>query len=215
MSQQLGIVVLVDVAAAIQAADLRGSAYFFDNGKWAGSTGQGTGQLVSAVEGTRTTSQLDMQVMNWLPLVIGGPPPSLPRTFFHRAGAGPLADAAPTPLDVLGNEVGADLDEGETRYHPYVTIANITGEAVDRRVLFPAQYGSPALNSAGLYWSASIDTNQIGAFSYTLWITLYYSAQENGTRTERTITLPHEAYLLVTRGVTSSGFCRMPAILPA
>lgn len=216
MSQQLGIVVLVDAAAAIQAKDLRGRAYFFDNGRWAGSTGQGTGHLVSAIEGTRTTSQLDVQVVNWLPLVIGGPPPTLPRTFFHRAGIGRyLAGTAPKTLDVLANEVGADLDEGETVYHPHVTIANITGDAVNRRVLFPAQYGSPAPASAGLYWSASIDTNRFGVFSYTLWLTLHFSTNENGTRTDHAITLPHDACISVTRGATTNGFCRMPAVLPA
>ncbi|NEQ79027.1 MAG: hypothetical protein F6K26_01805 [Moorea sp. SIO2I5] len=52
MSQQLGIVLLIDVAAAIKANTLQGNTYMFDNMKLQGSQGLGTETLVSAIHGT-------------------------------------------------------------------------------------------------------------------------------------------------------------------
>jgi hypothetical protein len=248
MSQQLGILLMIDSAAAIEARSLDGNIYLIDNAKWAGSTGEGTGHLVTAVDGTRVSSQADTQVLNWLPLGIESPPPTLPQTFFlHEAArksllqrspaaAAPFVAPAPQPLrlprralDILGREVGQakahalsghEQDQtpakaADTRiYYPNPVITNIAGEAVDLRVIYPAQYGSPDLFSDGLYWSATVDTNKVGHFAYTLYITLFYSERLDGKMTERWVTLPYVAYINVTNAITTNGFCKTPAILP-
>jgi hypothetical protein len=262
MSQQLGIVVMIDSVAAIEARSLDGNIYLIDNAKWAGSTGEGTGHLVTAVDGSRVSSQADSQVLNWLPLGIDSPPPTLPQTYFlHQAAreslsqraesageravaegvgapaaAAPLVEPAPRSLrlprrslDILGRDVGqAKLESLSARegdgspvkaadariYFPNPVIADIAGEAVDLRVIYPAQYGSPDLFSDGLYWSATVDTNKVGYFAYTLYITLFYSEPVEGKMTACSVTLPYVAYINVTNEIATNGFCKTPAILP-
>ena len=87
MSQQLGILLMIDSAAAIEAGTLDGNIYLIDNAKWVGSTGEGTGHLVTAINGARVAGQVDVPVLNWLPYGVASPPPTLPQTFF-------LGDAA-------------------------------------------------------------------------------------------------------------------------
>ena len=83
MSQQLEIIVMIDIEAAIKANTLEGNTYLFDNMKLQGSEGQGTDNLVTAINGTHyfDGSQADEQVLNWLPYGIGSLPPTLPKTF--------------------------------------------------------------------------------------------------------------------------------------
>jgi hypothetical protein len=261
MSQQLGIVLMIDSVAAIEARSLDGNIYLIDNAKWAGSTGEGTGHLVTAVDGSRVSSQADSQVLNWLPLGIDSPPPTLPQTYFlHKAtreslsqrsevaegvlpegavapaAAPPPVEPAPRPLrlprrslDILGRDVGqAKLESLSAReadgsfvkgadariYFPNPVIADIAGEAVDLRVIYPAQYGSPDLFSEGLYWSATVDTNKVGHFAYTLYITLFYSEPMDGKMTACSVTLPYVAYINVTNAIATNGFCTTPVILP-
>ena len=99
-------------------------------------------------------------------------------------------------------------------YFPNPVIADIAGEAVDLRVIYPAQYGSPDLFSDGLYWSATVDTNKVGHFAYTLYITLFYSEPVDGKMTACSVTLPYVAYINVTNAMATNGFCTTPAILP-
>lgn len=56
---QLAIVITVDTVMAYQNDSLDGQIYLIDNNKHAGSTGQGTADLVTFIEGC--------QVLNWLP----------------------------------------------------------------------------------------------------------------------------------------------------
>ena len=83
MSQQLGIILLIDVVAAIEANTLEGNTYLFDNMKLQGSEGLGTGKLISAINGTSYCdgSQANEQVLNWLPYGVGSLPPTLPKSF--------------------------------------------------------------------------------------------------------------------------------------
>jgi hypothetical protein len=244
MSQQLGILLMIDSAAAIEAGTLDGNIYLIDNAKWVGSTGEGTGHLVTAVNGARAAGQVDVPVLNWLPYGVASPPPTLPQTFFlsdaaratlaqhvrsQKERTGPAREqdvvAAEPPLprlprkamDILGRDLGkfAATTPGKRIYYPNPLISNIAGEAVDLRVIYPAQYGSPDLFSDGLYWSATVDTNKVGHFAYTLYITLFYSESTGGERTDRSVTLPYVAYINVTSEVATNGFCKTPAILPA
>jgi hypothetical protein len=256
MSQQLGILLMIDSAAAIEAGTLDGNIYLIDNAKWIGSAGEGTGHLVTAVNGARAASQIDVPVLNWLPYGVASPPPTLPQTFFlgdaaretlsqrvrspevrtalareqDVVAAEPLFTHTEPPLprlprkamDILGRDLGevaqtfaATTTASKRIYYPNPLISNIAGEAVDLRVIYPAQYGSPDLFSDGLYWSATVDTNKVGHFAYTLYITLFYSESTGGERTDRSVTLPYVAYINVTSEVAANGFCKTPAILPA
>lgn len=57
---QLAIVVTVDQQGALASGQLAGNIYLIDNNKHAGSTGEGTEDLVTHIEGS--------QIMNWLVL---------------------------------------------------------------------------------------------------------------------------------------------------
>jgi hypothetical protein len=238
MSQQLGILVMVDNEAAVRSGTLRDNIYLVDNGQWAGSSGEATGNLITAIEGTQSAAQMGQQVLNWLPFGIGSPPVMVPQTAFLQAPDRALLADVPHPLrrpqyvqprilDSLGIEIRNTLtlrDSGErsllaelddkTVYYPDPAIVNITGEAVDLGVIFPAQYGSPDLFSEGLYWSASVDTNKIGVFTYTLHIKLSYSKRRKGKVTDLSITLPHDARIKVTKDFAKNGFRDTPAMLP-
>lgn len=83
MAQQHGIIVLVDVHNALRERQLDGNAYWFDNMKFLGSTGEGTQSLVTIVPGTHYSdnSQATEQVLNWLPAALGAIPPTVPRNY--------------------------------------------------------------------------------------------------------------------------------------
>lgn len=63
MNGQLAIAVVIDTQAALAAQSLSGCTYLMDNNRNAGSTGEGTGQLVVRVVGS--------QIMNWLAIGLG------------------------------------------------------------------------------------------------------------------------------------------------
>lgn len=58
MAQQLSIIAMIDMKAALEAGTMEGNYYLFDNNSFAGSVGQGTPDLVTAM--------LSAQVLNWL-----------------------------------------------------------------------------------------------------------------------------------------------------
>jgi hypothetical protein len=57
--------------------------------------------------------------------------------------------------------------------HIAPVLVDITGQAVEDEVIFPAQYGSPDSDSAGWYWSATVDTHKVGLHRCDLHIMLY------------------------------------------
>ncbi|MCD0452482.1 hypothetical protein LO762_25335 [Actinocorallia sp. API 0066] len=83
MAQQHGIIVLVDVNNALKERSLDGNAYWFDNMKFLGSTGEGTEKLTTIVPGAYFLdgSQATEQVLNWLPAALGSVPPTVPRNY--------------------------------------------------------------------------------------------------------------------------------------
>ena len=215
MAQQQGIIVLVDIANALQAGTLTGNVYLFDNMAFLGSTGQGTPDLVTICPGTYWAdgSQATEQVLNWLPASLGSIPPTVPRSYHaDRAQAtdqealeeiAGVADRAGDPsvdtaaeLEGLRRRVGARArrprggrapaggkglvvtgnvvtGEGQAYNHPNPVITDITGQAVDEKVMYPAQYGSPVMVSDGWYWAASVDTARPGTYRYTMHIQLH------------------------------------------
>ena len=264
MSQQLGIILLIDVAAAIEANTLKGNTYLFDNMKLQGSEGLGTGKLISAINGTSYSdgSQANEQVLNWLPYGVGSLPPTLPKSFLSDKSknsdlkvleeiqaltdrlTGANADKSQNIssvvqelqkiskavgvktqvqsrnsdvsqdighlgqkiMDVTGNlvtEVDGKMPEINS-LNPIVT--NITGEAVDKNVIYPAAYGSPDMVTDGWYWAASIDTSRPGTYAYTMHIQLYKLSRENGAWAWVPVDFTHDAYIKISNDPKKNGF---------
>jgi hypothetical protein len=263
MSQQLGIILLIDVAAAIEANTLKGNTYLFDNMKLQGSEGLGTGKLISAINGTSYCdgSQANEQVLNWLPYGVGSLPPTLPKSFLsdksknsdlkvleeiqaltdRLTGANPdkqnissvvqelqkiskavgvktqvqskksnvnqdIGHLGQKIMDVTGNlvtEVDGKIPEINS-LNPIVT--NITGEAVDKNVIYPAAYGSPDMVTDGWYWAASIDTSRPGTYAYTMHIQLYKLSRENGAWAWVPVDFTHDAYIKISNDPKKNGF---------
>jgi hypothetical protein len=83
VAQQLSILAAIDVAAALKTGSLDGNYYLFDNNSFAGSTGQGTPQLVSQM--------VSSQVLNWAVFSIATLDPDLPWPFLTDI-AGPAVE---------------------------------------------------------------------------------------------------------------------------
>lgn len=86
-----------------------------------------------------------------------------------RPGAPETAGAIP-PCRVIGGQVVNWLALGiDWRSPTYqVFVADVRGEAVDKRVLFPKIYDSPALVGRGYWWGATVDAAVPGVYEYTL-----------------------------------------------
>jgi hypothetical protein len=256
MAQQLAVIVLVDVAAAASAETLAGHTYMIDNMRLSGSTGTGTGNLVTAVRGTHWIdgSQADEQVMNWIVCGLGSIPPTVPRNYHvHRArfterkALAALRDLAGRPpeaaadvtaelyrihsslgphrhpgstghgrrrhvtaqarLDITGNTIAGHGDTTSAVHsHPPLRITDITGEAVDKEVMFPAQYGSPDLVDDGWYWSATVDTSRSGLYGYTMEIELYRLVRDERGDEWEPLHLTYESHITIDSCLKRNGF---------
>lgn len=265
MSQQLGIIVMVDAAAAIKAKSLDGNVYMFDNMKLQGSEGQGTGSLVTALHGTHWLdgSQANELVLNWLPYAVGSVPPTLPKTFTAdrsrnsdlqalndiqeltnrlettdissfssvesvlselqrisqnigiraqlesrvRNITRDLGMIAKKVIDVTGELIVPSSDEAPPEISQVTPIlTNITGEAVDKKIMYEAEYGSPDLVTDGWYWSAAVDCSQPGTYAYTMHIELHEQKYVDGQWVLEPIDLTCEAYLKIDRSPKVNGF---------
>ncbi|RXK85974.1 hypothetical protein [Filimonas effusa] len=268
MAQEITIIMLIDIPAAIQQGTLDGNIYMVDNLKTEGSENEATGKLISAVNGTywATGAQASEQLINWLPYSVSCLSPNLPRFYAQdrlektndrllgllrsssgqnqtmllqdAVAAAPLtvpalstvADKQGAPItnelplmDVRGkfltvNEVepvllkfssdenGNEAVDISSLSYLAPQIYNITGEAVDKGVIYPAQYGSPAPIKGGWYWCASVNTYMIGTYSYTMHITLY-KPEVNGTNVVWTpVNFTYDARIKVTSDVMRNGF---------
>ena len=65
--------------------------------------------------------------------------------------------------------------------HISPTLVDITGQAVDDAVIFPAQYGSPDIRTEGWYWSATVDTNKVGLHRCDLHFVMHRPRLEGST----------------------------------
>ncbi|GAA2236832.1 MULTISPECIES: hypothetical protein [Kitasatospora] len=248
MAQQLAIIVLVDVGSALESRTLTGNTYLFDNMKLQGSVNQGTGELVTAVNGAYWSdgSQAGEQVLNWLPYSLGSIPPTVPRGYHttrarqadqealaelaalaNRPSANGDTDAAlariqksvgtrvrttartralsgQKVLDVTG-QVVSDHGQGAHSY-PAPVITDIFGEAVDEKIIYPAEYGSPDLVTDGWYWSATVDTSRPGTYVYKMRIQLHELIQRAGDWTWEPVNLTCESKLRITSQPRRNGF---------
>lgn len=257
MSQQLAIIVVIDVAAAVAERTLRGNTFLFDNMKLEGSEGEGTGDLVTAIDGTHWSdgSQADEQVLNWVPYSLGSIPPTVPRNFhvdrarsLEREALDELVDLAGRAdtseeelrteltrlrsklgtrvrvkatsrsstlatgeklMDVTGALVVKEGDEDATGINnraPIIT--DVSGEAVDKNVIYPALYGSPDMISDGWYWSASIDTTRPGTYGYTMHVQLYEFIYRAGTWVWQPVHMAVDSKIRITNRPKRNGFTR-------
>lgn len=254
MSQQLGIMLMIDVEAALKANTLEDNIYMYDNMKQQGSEGQGTGALVSAIHGTywNDGSQANEQVLNWLLQGIGSVPPTIPKNFqanrshtvdlnvlleleklskirqsetdssnnevhqiLKKRGLktkrqGKAGNAAQTMLKIMDvtGEFLTEYDEKTSTGMSHLTpqLKNITGEAVDKEVIYPAEYGSPDLETDGWYWSASVNTYIPGTYAYTMHIQLNKLAQVDNEWVWVPVDMTCQAYIKISNEPKRNGF---------
>ncbi len=262
MSQQLGIILLIDVAAAVAANTLEGNTYLYDNMRLQGSEGLGTDKLISAINGASyfDGSQANEQVLNWLPYGVGSLPPTLPKSFLSdksknsdlkvledvkaltdrltsAEGSTKIADVIKV-LETISQNVGIKTQlqtkDGHAKHEigssgqkimdvtgelvsevdgkiPEINslnpiITNITGEAVDKKIIYPAAYGSPDMVTDGWYWAASVDTSRPGTYAYTMHIQLYKLAHEGEAWTWVPVDFTCDAYIKVSNDPKRNGF---------
>jgi len=81
MSQQFGIMVMIDVKAALKTNNISDHVYLIDNMRDFGSENEGTNALISKVNGTywSDNSQAGEVVMNWLAIDINDLPMTVQR----------------------------------------------------------------------------------------------------------------------------------------
>ena len=254
--QEITVVVIVDTQAAVEQNSLDGNIYLIDNLRTEGSVGEGTQNLISAVNGAHwiDRSQSGEYIFNWLPYAISGISPSLPklyqqnRTKVHNKeklvalknvvagkakdktkGLSAIADTIGINSINKNTAVGGKGDELKlldyngnvlsysnhddlsnvlkdlTDQTPQIT--DITGDAIDKGVIFPAQYGTPTQIKDGWYWSASTDSSKIGEHSYTLHITLHKPTIISETEVVwEPMYFTHEAFIKVKTDPMVNGF---------
>jgi hypothetical protein len=244
MSQQISIILLVDIQAALETKRLEGNIYLMDNLKTDGSEGEGTGKLITAIDGSYwcDRSQSNDIVLNWIICGIGSLPITLPQNYYHTRtkqierdwiqmikrnhaitddnktslksivenlgtyahlhnAHGKPINTGVKSLNIFGEHFDGSQNRSTLNFLP-PQISNITGEAVDNNVLFPAQYGSPVPINDGWYWSATVSTREIGLHNYTLHITLYDFVNELWTPVEMT----YDAQIKVSNCPVRNGF---------
>jgi hypothetical protein len=251
VAQQLAIIVLVDIANALKDRALKGNVYLFDNMKFMGSAGEGTADLVTAVQGSywNDGSQGTEEVLNWLPASLGSLPPTVPRNYraaraeetdrqalaeleavldnARTTGADASAEVARIQrivgrrvkgtqasrisshhklLDVTGHVATSDTIDAHAYPDPIIT--NITGAAVDEKIIYPAEYGSPDMVSDGWYWSATIDTSRPGSYAYTIHIQLHELAERNGEHVWEPVDLTWPSRLRITTDPKRNAFTK-------
>lgn len=264
MGQQLGIIILVDIANALADKTMKGNVYLLDNMKFLGSEGEGTQDLVTAVPGTYWSdgSQGSEAVLNWIPLSLGSIPPTVPRDYRairaqesdrqalldleSLAGNAQISESELAGiqrnvgkrvkgahsrhaighhklLDVTGNVATAGAVD--THAYPDPVITNITGTAVDEKIIYPAEYGSPDMVSDGWYWSASVDTSRPGTYAYAIHIQLHELAERNGEQVWEPVDFVIGSHLRISTEAKRNAFTQagtgllpipvLPAALPA
>ena len=117
-------------------------------------------------------------------------------------------------VNVLGEVLQRPDEETAANIPPLVT--EIRGPAVEQGVIYPALYGSPDIGLEGWYWSAAVDTAQVGSHAYVMDVVLYSAVKDNGV----TVWEPHNFVLTASVDVESilktNGFTKglYPGVLP-
>jgi len=133
MSQEITIVMMVDIEAAINDKCLDGNIYLIDNLRTEGSVGECSGDLITAVNGTHwhDGSQASEIIINWLITTISSLPPALPRNYHtHRSK---LIDHKTMHhiRHLHSNQDIGDLDELKSKYKSIISENGLSGHMVD------------------------------------------------------------------------------------
>jgi hypothetical protein len=260
MSQQFGIVIMVDVKAALKTMCLKDHIYLIDNMRDFGSKNEGTNALISQINATywQNGKQAGEAVMNWLALDINDLPRTVQKTSHYknkstenllkkflsskgkkvsnstknaatnlqeietylkeienrtrRLSVNPESDVKIKSDWPLMNTKGqlienSEYDEAKIINLPPI-VTNITGEAVDKKIIFPGQYGSPMFSSNGWYWCASINTATAGKYKYKVHVTLFEHIRT--TRDEpaywKPVEMTFDSNILISRDAMKNGF---------
>lgn len=242
MSQEITIISMIDIQGALNANKLDGNIYMMDNLRTEGSEGEGTGNLITALNGTYWSdgSQASEVLLNWLISGIGSLPQTLPRNY-HKSRTktirkhllnklgdlnentdmeslkkinaisqikdhfGNIRGEDTNILTITGESHIKDITDEPVSYHTPI-ITDITGEAVEKEVIYPAQYGTPVSIKDGWYWSATADTAKTGVYSYTLHITLFKPTYIKNILTWEPVKMTHESHIKVTSLPKKNGF---------
>jgi hypothetical protein len=92
--------------------------------------------------------------------------------------------------------------------HLVPQITNLTGEAIEQGVIYPAQYGTPVQIKDGWYWSASTDGSKVGTYSYTMHITLYKPVLKGKEIIWEPMYFTHDAKIEITTAPMLNGFTK-------
>lgn len=116
-------------------------------------------------------------------------------------------------LDITGKVVAEDNTAAYS--YPAPVITDIYGEAVDAKIIYPAEYGSPDLVTDGWYWSATVDTSRPGTYSYMMRIQLHKLVPQNGELLWEPVNLTCKSSLKVTseprrNAFTKAGMGQLP-----
>lgn len=110
-------------------------------------------------------------------------------------------------LDVTGDVVSVE-DEDKipeiNSLNPVIT--GVSGEAVEKNIIYPGAYGSPDMVTDGWYWSATIDTSKPGIYSYTLDVQLYKLSKTDGQWVWAPVHMTCAAYIKITNDRKKNGF---------
>ncbi|MDX3383283.1 hypothetical protein PV682_17680 [Streptomyces niveiscabiei] len=109
-------------------------------------------------------------------------------------------------LDVTGNLV-TDV-AGQAHTYPPPVITDIYGQAVDEKIMYPAEYGSPDLVTDGWYWAASVDTSRPGVYPYTLRVQLHDLVARDGDVGWEPVNFTCRSTLKITTEAKRNGFTR-------
>jgi hypothetical protein len=97
------------------------------------------------------------------------------------------------------------LFEHALSQHPPI-LSDITGEAVEAGILYPAQYGTPIPINDGWYWSATASTHNPGVYAYTMHFRLYRLCWSDGEPIWEPRDMTYDAKLRVSRAGMVNGF---------
>ena len=202
---------MIDVGTTLSVNSLDGNIYLFDNMKSLGSTGHGTGDFVTAIKGTHwfDGSQANEQVLNWMVMGLGAVQRTPPKTIREdKARARSMRHAPAARKDADKDPLlfckSRDILPETSFIAPILT--DISGEAVDKKIFFPAEYESPDLASDGWYWSASVNTANPGTYAYTMHFLIYRPYIVAGECVWKPLYMTHQSRINITSGPKRNGF---------
>lgn len=139
-----------------------------------------------------------------------------------RTPEGVVQDTGMKVVDLFGQSFSAAPNRAKTTSVSmlnYLTpqISDISGEAVEKGILYPAQYGTPIAIKNGWYWSAAASTYTPGTYAYTMHITLYKPTIEKGTIIWEPVFMTYDSHVKVTsvaknNAFTGAGMAVLPII---